>query len=141
LKTGIPVFSDGDCLQGVIPPGEHVNVRVVFQPLEVKEYSVKLNIGFQSVTGKRSPYQDDENAVQATFVQLVGRGYQPVEGTLLVDLPKVLSPDVAEALAAVRKTTNAAKELAARVGVSGFDKSAGEALLEADAAAVQQVCV
>jgi hypothetical protein len=127
------------CCQGVIPPGEHVNISVVFQPLEVKEYCVKLNIGFQSVTGRRSPYQEEENAFEATFVQLVGRGYQPVEGTLLVDLPKILSPDVAEALGVVKKLTNAAKELACRVGVSGFDNSAGEALLAADAAAVEQV--
>jgi hypothetical protein len=55
-----------------------------------------------------------------TFFQLVGRGYQPVEGTTLVALPAVIAPEVKDVLAGPQGATAEMLAVAA-IGVSGMD--------------------
>ena len=60
-------------------------------------------------------------------------------GTLLVDLPDIVSPDVRELSHAVKQGTNAAKELSELIGASGFEFATGESLTGPDLPQIKEV--
>jgi hypothetical protein len=76
------LVDENSFIEGFIASGSWISIPITFQPLEVKRYSVELNIQYRGANGEpcaitTSSSSDAPSEVAVEVLRLEGRGYDP----------------------------------------------------------------